>query len=313
MISPSLTLRTFAHHCYFPSHPHLADASRLSIKYALNRWEEATENPVVQAITAADLYAIVQSCSALSPHTARGYLSWIKVLIRHAHDLELIDKLPKFPRVRCRTKLKPTPTMEDAGRMFAVAHEAGLSWPTFEPPAQFWRRWIVVSYFTGLRLADMMFNLTSDCVKPDALIHEAQKTGKLLAVPLCPILAGAVTYASATAVPSGATIADPAECAASAKRIFPVSNSPHLIRRELRKLSEAAETSVRVTPHGLRRLSITEWSAASETAGRLIHGCGVSGVMASYLNVLRPLERARPMLAVPEEFTRGVDRQKRLF
>lgn len=292
MVSSSLTMRTFAHTHYLPSHPHISKSSRDNLRYALNRWETATENPAVSSVRPADLYSVVQSCSNRSPHTARAYLTWIKILLRHAAQIDLIESVPRFPKIRCRRRLKPTPTLEDLGRMYAVATTAGLTWPTFEPPAVFWRRWLVVSYITGLRLADLMHNLKRECVRPEAVVLESQKSGKLLAVPRCHLL--------------DANLGD-------AERVFPVSNSPHLIRRELRKLSEAATASVKVTPHGLRRLSITEWSAASESAGRIVHGCGVSGVMASYVNVLRPLERARPDLEIPAEFTATEDRQLRLF
>ncbi len=179
--------------------------------------------------------------------------------------------------------------------MYEAAGSAGLTWPRFERPATFWRRWTVVSYFTGLRLADMMKHFTTECISDDAIVLSAQKTGKTLAVPNCRVLKYHLAH-----VPPG--------------RVFPVSKSPHLVRRELRKLSNTAESSVKVTPHALRRLAITEWSSASESAGRIVHGCGVSGIMASYLHVLRPLQKARPHLTVPKQFlTTSDENQLTLF
>lgn len=293
-----MTLRELALQVYLPSHPYLTKSSLRSLRYALNRWEEATENRDLQDIGATDAYRFIEHFRHLAPDTLRGYLTWPRLLLRHAAEVSLIASAPRFPRIRCRRKFKPTPTLVDAGKMFRVAPEAGLTWPTFENPAHFWRRWIVVSYFTGLRLSDMMLGVSRECMRSDALVIEAQKTGKVLAVPICRLLRESLT--------------SPKD---SDSRIFPVSNSPHLVRRELRTLATAAGVSVPVTPHGLRRLSITEWTSASDAAGRIVHGCGVSGVIASYLNVLRPLQRARELLQVPPEFYGGLadDRQLRLF
>lgn len=297
MIASTLTLRTFAQRFYLPASPHLSQASRSNLRYALNRWEQATHNPAVPNITAADLDAVVMSCANRSPFTARAYLIWVRILLRRAKRVGIIETVPEFPRIRCRRRLKPTPTIEDLGRMYAEADCAGLTWPRFEDPARFWRRWLVVGFFTGLRLADMIWHLRRESIRREAVVIAAQKTDKLLAVPLCPVLSRHLLQEN-----------DGAD-----GRLFPVSNSPHLVRRELRKLSEAANTSCKVTPHAIRRASITEWMAASESAGRIVHGCGIGGVLASYVQVLRPLQRARPRLAVPPEFERGPQRQLRLF
>src|SRR5690606_6816321 len=84
-------------------------------------------------------------------------------------------------------------------------------------------------------------------------------------------------------------------------RVFPVSRSPHLMRRELKRISRTAGIAM-LTPHGLRRLAGTEWEAARDGAGRLLLGHSL-GVSDRYIAVPRLLQRAVKRLRVPLEFS----------
>lgn len=282
-----LTLREFLAKRYMPNHDYIAKGTASSFRYALNRWERVTEDRSLKDITVDDLFVYRNSCKDLSASSANSYLALIFTLLRHAKQLSILSEAPEIPFLRVHRKLKPTPTLEELERMYEVTASAGLTWPKFEPAYLFWRRWLVVSYFTGFRLTDLMHNLTWDCIHADRIELTAKKTNWTHVIPMCDVLRSHLVR----------TVHDD-------NRIFPVSNSPHIIRRELRFLCEAAKVSVHVTPHALRRLSITEWSATgSELAGKLIHGCGrTSDVMMHYRGTLRVLQEARETLAVPKAF-----------
>lgn len=291
MFSRRIHLRALAE-LYVRDNPHLSPGYRRRIRYVLNRWERATGDPPVKKICETHGYELRRSFDGHSPRTVNAYWIVVRTLLRYAQRRGMLDKIPSIPPIKtCALAPKPTPTVEEIGRMYAVAPEVDLTWPRDECPFRFWRRWLTANYLTGLRLGDML-RLSPGDIQGEWLKIKAGKTSRAQLFPLCPLLRSALN------VPS--------------ERVFVCSKSPHLIRRELAKLSAAVGASIKVTPQSIRRLSITQWSLADETAGKIIHGSGL-GVLRHYIQVEQVLREARKRLAVPKSFSKPESKQLRLF
>lgn len=73
------------------------------------------------------------------------------------------------------------------------------------------------------------------------------------------------------------------------------------LRRELQRIAAAAGVPY-VPPHGFRRFAITQWSLANDLAGRIIHGEGLSRVMAHYVQPQSILDKWAPQVEVPSSW-----------
>ena len=143
------------------------------------------------------------------------------------------------------------------------------------------RRWLVLAYWTGLRLSDCIgvyVTLSEPC---DVLRHTASKTGLHHCWPvpqwLRPWMSRVEPHTGYSTPWFGELIRD--ELAATCER----AGVPHM------------------TPKQIRQTSVTEWTRANATAGAIVHGSGL-GVMAHYLDPLSVLESAAPRVRLPSCF-----------
>lgn len=142
----------------------------------------------------------------------------------------------------------------------------------------FWRAWLVVGYWTGLRLGDML-SLEWDDISADRLSVTAEKTGHEHAFPMHSILKAHIEPLTRS----------------GERRVFPVATwAQPRVRRELGRLANG------YGPQPQRRLAITAWTAADPEAGRIIHGTGLDVVNRHYLDALAILERHAPAVRWPQ-------------
>lgn len=97
--------------------------------------------------------------STISPATVNKDLRHIKAALRHAHDRDLLPKLPKVKMVKEPAKQKPYVTPEDFATVYHEAcplAEKPRSRGQNYTPAEWWRALLVFAYMTGWRIGAML-------------------------------------------------------------------------------------------------------------------------------------------------------------
>lgn len=276
------------------------------VGYNLTRWEKYSGNPPIQAITDATFDDFRAKCPN-GPVTVENTVNCVLAILAACVKRGLIDRLPE-PGIRLEIP-EPRPRVVESeilSKLYVrcdVAHWPGESVPrgqgrgSYSRPfywaPHFWQVFLVVAYFTGLRLGDLLQLRRSDFAE-EVLAVVANKTGKTQSIPVHPVLRrhlGAVTWAG------------PDEL------LLPVGKSNHQFRRELKRICKAAGVE-HVTPKRIRVLSANEWERARPRAGDAILGHSIRRKVTRYY--LRPplaLEEALPRLRVPSAFLTDEERE----
>ncbi len=198
--------------------------------------------------------------SGLAAWTIRGTLKDIRTLIRWAGGSVSIDRIQKP---------EPNPQPISFATIDAI-------WPHM---AEWSRQWLVLSYWTGLRLADsirMQRDLTDS-----KLEWIASKTKHRHKWPVMPWLRPLLQSQS-----------------------LPYSStddwSKVIVRAELDRVSTQAGVE-RIQPSQIRDTGLRAWVRADFHAGKVLHGCGL-GVIGHYVDVLDILEPVAPRVRLPSCF-----------
>lgn len=141
------------------------------------------------------------------------------------------------------------------------------------------RQWLVLTYWTGLRLQDSILAQIKLPAVGSVMSWKASKTGHSHQYPLPEWIRPHLDN----------------------RQTLGAAYSRHWLQSLVYQHLEAACVAARVqrfTPQQIRQRSITEWSRANATAGRLIHGSGI-GVLSYYIDPLSVLESAAPKVRVP--------------
>lgn len=217
----------------------------------------------------------VRMYSKLAPRTIESAVSTVRQLLKFAHEEDFVLAVPSAGRrLRCPVKVKYVPPVSDIGRLYQVCGIA--KWRSWS----WWKRFIVLSYTTGLRLSDLL-RLERANVGDDAITIVAAKTGKLQVLPLLPCAAREVQNCTS--------------------RLLPCSKAIELIRRELRTFCRVAGMPT-ITPHAIRRCAANAYEAARPGAGALLLGHSLEGATANYIQVPQLLQDAAARLAIPPQF-----------
>lgn len=274
-----ITIRQAFDNFYVSNRPGLSRRTKARYSFEILRWERLTGNPPLNSITTTTFNQFRHRClqGGLRPSTIESGLRTILQVLRlcgpeqeRRQGLGLIPKVPYVGNpLRVVTPFQPTPTVEEL--RLAWQHAEAAIWPKAASftPAMFWRAWLAVEFSTALRLSDML------------TVHRSQLNGALLAVTVqktgltqvFPLPAWALL--SVYQLPTGR------------EKLLPCRNLPAFVRRELRRISQAAGIP-KITPHGIRRASISEWSAINSDSGAIIHGSGL-GIRSRYVDPLRLL------------------------
>ena len=178
---------------------------------------------------------------------------------------------PLEPGKRLRQP-RPVPEPVDLDTIAAV----------FQHSIDWLQQWLVVSYWTGLRLSDAIALQATFPAVGSSLRWIASKTGHAHSYPLPDWLRPHLR-----------------------KLQLPYTASENYSCRVLRSHLSAACMAAGVPyfhPHTMRQRSVTEWSRVNGTAGSIIHGCGL-GVLQHYIDPLSVLESAAPQMRVPQIIT----------
>jgi len=205
------------------------------------------------------------SAVAMSPNTIEKTVTDVMTIVRF-----VCGQIPEVGKRLKQKKPNPRPAEFDKiEAVFAAAESERL------------RRWLALTFWTGLRLSDsvtLYATLKGPC---DVLRYEASKTGLQHAWPVPKWLKLWMTPVEPLTGYSTAWFG-------------------RLIRDELAETCERAGVK-KFGPKHVRQASINAWTAANATAGAIVHGMGL-GVMVHYLAPLNVLTTAFHRVAVPSCF-----------
>lgn len=259
--------------------PNAQLAVRTLERYRLEilRWERQTPNPTIDQITTETFNRFRKACltAGLKACTIEAGIRTILQILRlcgpesdRRQGLGLIPRVPYVGKtLREQTRQRPMPTVDQLRIACRLTDQA--IWPPQASPDVWWRCWIGFAYVTGLRLTDML-TIERSALQGDVVHWTAHKTGHEHVFVLPDWLLEWMQD-----LPNDSEL------------LFPCRRLPCFVRRELKRLSLAAEIQ-NLTPHGLRRCSITEWSIVDSDCGKLIHGEGL-GIRNKYVHVERKL------------------------
>jgi integrase len=279
-----LTIRDAFERLYLVNRPGLGQRTICRYQYEIQRWERLAGNPPLNQISTETFNRFRSEClnHGLRPSSVEGGIRTILQILRlcgppqeRRQGLGLIQRVPYVgPPLRCTRLYKPTPTVEDLRA--AWKHAGKAIWPRTGgvTPEHFWRAFLGVEFVTGLRLANML-SAARKHLTADVLTATAHKTSIAHVFPIPPWLLPLLYL-----LPEWQG------------KLFPCRSLPHFIRRELRRICSAAGIPT-ITPHGIRRASITEWSALNSDCGSIIHGQGL-GIRSRYVDPLRLLRKHLP-------------------
>lgn len=224
-------------------------------RHRINRWELHSGNPKVRDVSTETLRIYRVDCRAcgLAPDTIESDLRTVMLCLRMAARLGVIQAAP-WPGTPLTKRSAPrwVPSLDDVGK--AYRHCDVARWPLHCPPGDFWRAFLVLGLWSGLRRSDLLFRLRRQDVTSEAIRCAAGKTGRMHIFPGSPVVSRHVEV-----LPEG-------------ERVFQVGKSLQQVRRELNRISEAARVEPAIQPQALRRASITSWEETATGAGRVIHG-----------------------------------------
>ena len=202
--------------------------------------------------------------AGMSPHTIEKTIT--DMLTVHASSGQKLDAGKRLRRPAPEPKPVPLETIN----------------AIWEVSPHWFRRWIVLTYWTGARCEDSIRVYKAVTSQTEVIRLRADKTGRNHVWPVAQWMRQWFPLPSEHPL-NGVSL-----------------HFTNVLRDGLTLLCEQAGVE-RITPQQLRQRSITEWSRANATAGAIVHGCGL-GVLSHYLDPLQILESAAPRVRLPECF-----------
>lgn len=252
---------------------HAVDLSPSTVKkigYEVTRWERLTLGPPVESVQAETFADFRRACldRGLASRSIESNIDTVRLLMRFAAEAGAIDRVPPVGRRLKKPRPKPSPLSVDELRRLWI-HADAACWPNHvRRPRDWWRAFLVLGYWTGLRLSDLCWKLDWQhfSLRNRMIAFPAGKTGHVHEFPIPDRLLIHLTRVSSSGV---------------------VLNPPHSMkcfRRELSAISQAAGIGRGVTAKMLRQTAVSEWSKVSRDAGKILHGCGLGDVRDHYVN-----------------------------
>lgn len=265
----------------------LGDASLRRYRCELRRWEKVVGIVPIEAITIATFDLFRQRCQqdGLRNGTIESTVKIAKAVLKFCRDRGWLSKLPYFGKPLPVASPSPEPiTVAELDAMYRACEVATMNGRGSLSPREWWQAWLVIGYWTGLRVTDLTTHLDWKHILADRIQFQASKTGSQHIYPLCePVLRALDTMRKA-----------PVDGAIFGGKFFWHE------RHQLKLICKAAGVRQTIGPKNLRQASVTSWLTADHTAGTLIHGCGLPGVLHHYVGVLRTLSEAAPKFPWPQ-------------
>lgn len=282
---------------YLESAVDISEGSRRKLGYLATSWEKRTSNPSIETIGPDTFSAYRLRCRSenLAAITIERSIGDVLTVLKanglspdRGRSLKLEDPDPQCP------------SLHDLGTWYMAAADATSPQLDWCSAGDYLRSFVVVAYWTGLRLADL-FSLTRDGLLAETIIRQANKTKKRHEIP-----SSAVVRRHVERLPqrNGALFSAGSTC-------------PTHLRDWMMRVSLAAQVNP-FGPQNLRVGAVNAWRDAggAEAAG-IIHGesLGGRGAIRWYLQRSTPLNvltLAAPRFIWPAEFLLPAERDNRL-
>lgn len=270
---------------YAPARNH-APETVSCYRTALRHWEAHSEDPPLDEIDvrAINAWAHRLRDEGLVVQTVRKYYRHLRAILNHAHELELISRVPKWDQFGPdRHQRKTTRRVVPLSKLGAIFDACRVAvWPAQHPaPWIWWKALYLVSYNLGLRTDDLLqltwedLVRTSACPAPDLeldnphgwLVLTPQKTRRSkgpLMLPLNRYTRAAFDRLARLFLGNWS-------------RIFEAPNSPGVFRRQRNRI-QAAAGLVRVKANGELRADSPppfHFQELRKTASRAFNSRGI--------------------------------------
>ena len=251
------------------------DKARTPI-YSANRFKKLVGDMHCGKIKREHLELYIAQCrlQELSPATIRNSLKDIVLLVEHKTGTRLTHSKVKVPR--------PVPQPAPIDSIEA----------TYEKSSPWLKAWMAVVFWTGQRFSDSLRFMAN--YKPgqyEKLQWVASKTDKVHTMPAPPFVVRHLNDAGDTPY------------------LKVNDHSKWKVREALRMCCNAATVSVWL-PQNLRQRCVTEWMSADSSAGKIVHGHGLS-VLDHYVVHETLLDNAAPKVRVPDCFLTAEEKESR--
>lgn len=271
--------------------PRLSYRARQDVVYRARHWAKHAPLPEFTA-EAIEAYRSTALEKGYSPATIEPVVAAVRTIARHA-GIEL-------PVGQALTIPKPNPDVPRPDRVAAIYRSVRVAeWPQQLPKdkrACWWRGFIVLACWTGLRLSDLR-RLDWSAVTPTAIVWRASKTRRhgrpSLAIPIVPTVRRHLEMLRPLKTES----------------VLGMTTCHRQLRRELRRMASHAGVPA-VLSQGFRRFAVHQWTTADSLAGKIVHGMSI-GVMEHYLGVEDFLEKVAPSVQIPVEFLSSKEQLER--
>lgn len=271
-------------------------ATRRRYRYELGRWARLTGDPPINEIDT-QTYQRFRAATieaGLKPATCESALRVVRSILRMAMAHGLIDRAPDRGRARRISAPQPQPPSPAEVDEFLKAAHYETRWPRLHVrPRVFWYSVVCVGCWTGLRRWDLLWGLQWRHVDLEnhVIRYSASKTDHEHAWPLTPLVERHIEAMR----PTFGT--DPE------RLVFGPGLSPHLLQQTMERLCLAAEIR-RLTFKMFRQYAVSQWTAANEAAGQLLHGCGLPRVLRHYIDPLVVLSKCADAVVMPSELSK---------
>lgn len=274
----------------------LGRQTRCQMRSAIRAWERLTGNPPLSKVdnATAETFRAGAIEEGLAPETVKYYWKSIRSILRRVGPvtdgnpwaLEIIPRVPAMRPVVIPFKRPPRLTMEELSRIYLAARHMDKPTRHVPNPGFWWQALIVLAYFTGLRLADLLKATWG---------HLDESAGTLF-------VRTNKTHIEADLPLTGIVLGHLARLERGSDRIFEISQRRfHRITRELRE-----QSGVKFTFRDFRKTSESELEAVAPGMARVLHLRAPRDVQEKYyLNRLPDLRDAIERMAVPIAFKHG--------
>ncbi|MFV0443870.1 MAG: tyrosine-type recombinase/integrase [Planctomycetaceae bacterium] len=217
-----------------------------------------------------------------APASVNGCLRHFRAILRFLHSEGIVDRIPQLRPVRVPEVVKPRPTFEQVGQLYAAIREAEVSWRWPE----WWETFIVLAFVGGLRLSELRA-LRWDDITDDGIELHRPKTARLTFVPPVPVVDAHLAMLRETVYEVDS-------------RVLPAPGGSRQFYAEAKRIGDKA--GIDWSPHALRRASVDNWTATDTLAGQIVGHSTLHVAFRHYLDKRAYLAKVAERLPIPSEF-----------
>lgn len=291
LFTSQITLRTILEQ-HYESYSRIKLATFRRYRCELGRWERVIGDLPARAIETEHFARFRDACEeqGLSNSSTEGSIKVVKILLRYAKDRGWIDALPIFGKALPIEEPEVEPaTLKELSLLFEGADVAERIGKGIVPPRDAFRAFLILEYWTGIRGQNLVADLGWEHVRPDCIRFQQSKTSKRHIFPLHPIVTHALSLSHGM----------------DDTHVLGLS-SLQAVNNQLKRVCEHVGVR-KMTSNHIREACFTQWTIADETAGKIVHGCGLPKVMQRhYLGRLQLLQAAGDQFAWPSAMLQAV-------